>query len=223
MLSEVLNEIDEFENNDDIEMGCIFVFVGNESPISSPEQEEPFGNEGITKLTIKDSNSKKVSVKSSLSINSDQQRFLKFVLARDHSKCIICGEGDANNAAHIISVGSKVDNETLLREYQLDDVSDTSNGSNLCASCHNKYDNYIIGITPLGYIEEKKKNIWEINHSTCIFKSDEERTHKRYPSEKILKWKYDKFLKKKDPNIVKRLYKASVAFFWPKKYKQINK
>ena len=84
--------------------------------------------------------------------------------------------------------GDLSDKISLPQEYQISSLYEAPNGLILCPNCHIKYDSYIIGITPSGYIEENTNGSWKINQSKRIFKSEDILCNKMYPSEKNISY-----------------------------------
>jgi hypothetical protein len=208
-----LSMVDETEDYIDI----LYVYPNEDSPASSPNKVPQFP-------AASDSSRSSSDVSSDNGRSTYQKRFRTELLRRDKERCLLCSTDEALIGAHIVDVDATL---TDLEKEQLD-MKHTSdryavyNGLLLCANCRTSYDNWKLGVDGNGYLVKRDKDAlggWS-RTTTNVYPDPEDRfTNPKNPLGKLLTWKYEKFISKRDKTSTK-VYNTIVSYFTPTKGKK---
>jgi hypothetical protein len=127
----------------------------------------------------------------------------------------LCSEGDSVEGAHIVDAKAKL-TPSQLYELDIESKYEVYNGVLLCPNCHCQYDRWKCGIDKDGFKWHKDKDgCWVKDDSVNIFPPG---TYglRRYPSPKLLDWKFQQFVEKRDNIIVRFATFFSSSPFKPK-------
>jgi 5-methylcytosine-specific restriction endonuclease McrA len=201
-LETVLNYIDE--NEEDLEaLQVLYVYPEDTSPQSSPAKTLLLNNEEFGKEESRSGTShSKTSERS-----SNQSRFAIELHRRD-KVCLLCGETNSLEGAHIVDASAKL-SEVEMNYLGLSTKYEFFNGILLCCNCHCKYDKWIYGIDKDGFLWEKINGKWTKNEKKNIFSSKDERNSRRYPCSRTLEWKFQRFLLNRDKLLSRIMYSFS--------------
>jgi hypothetical protein len=152
---------------------------------------------------------------------SSQDNFHQRVLSRDDSQCVFCNNTITSEleAAHIFEVFRDKDipndDKNFLRQYDIIDMYDTNNGITLCRECHRAFDKRLCCV----HVEHDENGI-AIDHTIIVANAliqnqmntekwielqgksvrvpTENKLLKYWPTEKLFKYREDKFNEKTD-------------------------
>lgn len=196
-LEAVFEYIDENEEIPEA-IQVLYVYPEDISPDNSPvTTPTPYINGEVKNES---SSGKDESVKSDRS--SNQKRFAKDVARRDVS-CRLCGGLNALIGAHIVDVKAKL-TPTELHELGIHSKYEIWNGVLLCAVCHHQYDYWQHGIDKDGFLWKKSNGQWIKDDEVNIYPSLEHKSKKQYPDPKLLEWKFERFVLKRN-NVLARI------------------
>lgn len=203
VLNSMLQKIDTDNNNLEI----LYIYPEEQSPTSSPSKGLP-----PTPREEPDS-SDTTSTKSDRS--TYQKRFKKELVRRDKSQCLLCSSVNALIGAHIVDAEAKLSREEK-EALDMDHASDryaVYNGLLLCANCHTMYDNWQLGIDDDGYLITWVKGGWERDENVNVYPDpSDKKSSPKNPLSVLLKWKYEKFVSKRDKKMT-RLYNGMRGLF----------
>lgn len=189
-LSAVLHDIDS--NSDNLEI--LYVYPEDSSPTTSPTK-------GVSSPAREDvDKSETSSAKSDRS--TYQKRFKKELKRRDKSKCLLCSSVDALIGGHIVDAEAKLSNEEkeALDMFCASDRYAVYSGLLLCANCHSMYDNWQLGVNDDGFLVKWVKDIGWVTDTAVNVYSDpsDKKSSPKNPLSILLKWKFDRFVSKRD-------------------------
>ena len=216
-LEAALEWIDKNVDNNDESLQILYLYPEDSSPNSSPlkssmpidEPNEPDKSDSSSKT----SKSEK---------NTNQKRFKKELLRRYGNNCLVCSQEDTIDGCHIIDDAD--DEEKLSEEqqnfYGLYTQFEKYNGLILCANCHRAYDKlWSLGIDQDGCFWKKVDGEW--TKGKCIF-PDDWLEKAGLPHPKILDWKFQRFLQRRDKistKITRAASSMAAMFISPRKVK----
>ena len=193
-LHEVFNHIDSDCKNLEI----LYLYPEDKSPISSPST-------GVSPSPCEVAHKSETSSSKS-DRSSYQKRFKKELMNRDNSKCLLCSCMDALHASHIVDADDAKLSSDEKRTLGMANASDryaVYNGLLLCANCHSKYDNWELGVDDDGYLITRSVSGtvkgWIRNENVNVYTDpSDKKSSPKNPLSVLLKWKYDRFLLKRD-------------------------
>lgn len=206
--TEALNEVLEAIDGNAEYLEILYVYPDDKSPTTSPSKTaSPPNDEAADKSDAS-------SVKSDRS--TYQKRFKKELLRRDHEKCLLCQSEDALIGAHIVDAEAKLSSEERVT-LDMSTASDryaVYNGLLLCANCHTMYDNWQLGVDDDGYLIKWDKNSgWVKDQGVNVYSDpSDKKSSPRNPWSVLLKWKYDRFVSKRNKTSTK-LYNGVRSLF----------
>lgn len=218
-LESILEEIDSADDEESAQILYVFTpTLNNSSPQNTPMKQSLEEEEKSSESTSKLSEGKKKERD-----RAKQSKFREDLLYRDGEHCRLCSQAPVE-AAHIVDVEAKLTKDEL-RRYGLYDIYYVSNGVILCRLCHWNYDHFVIGINEDGYLVTKQKGKWKTSNTVSIFRTPEEKGLHSSPLKEALRWKYDKFISKRDNKTVIEQMSLTFERLWsPKKdYKFAHK
>ena len=73
------------------------------------------------------------------------------------------------------------------------------NGLLLCSNCHSMYDNWQLGIDEDGYLIKRVGDSWVRDMTVNVYPDpSDKKSSPKNPLSILLKWKYDRFVSKRD-------------------------
>jgi hypothetical protein len=205
-LEKVFGYIEEQLDDCDVEsLQVLFIYPDDASPDSSPNKNLL---EIIEEVKSDSTSNKSDSTKSSR--DTIQKRFARELAVRD-VVCRLCGEERVGFGCHIVDAKAKLTAE-VKHTLEITTTYEVWNGILLCPTCHHLYDHWQIGIDEEGYKWEKVSGRWTRNEIVNIFETPDLCGHRQFPSPKLLKWKFDQFVKNRK-KVVLRLACSFTALF----------
>ena len=187
-LNVAIHDIDSNSENFEI----LYVYPEDDSPTSSPAKVVPSPLEDSEKSDTSSSKSDR---------STYQKRFSKEVRRRDKDVCLLCQSKDALIGAHIVNAEIKLSEEEkeALDMFDASDKYAVYNGLLLCSNCHSMYDNWQLGIDEDGYLIKRVGDSWVRDMTVNVYPDpSDKKSSPKNPLSILLKWKYDRFVSKRD-------------------------
>jgi 5-methylcytosine-specific restriction endonuclease McrA len=212
-LEDILKFIDDKSEFVEEASQVLFVYPEDETPENSPVKTfVPPINEAVRNDVISTSSGSSQTGSAKTDRSTYQRRFAARLATRDET-CRLCGGDKALQGAHIVDaeVALTIDE---MKALDLGHKYDLWNGILLCAVCHQQYDHWKLGIDEDGFLWKKVRSQWVREATVNIFPhpSSEYKERREYPQPRLLKWKFNRFVAKRD-NIIQRVSDGITSLF----------
>lgn len=123
--------------------------------------------------------------------SAHQELFAEEVIQRD-KKCLVCSSVSALEACVIVDVHASLSEKERMELKDLN-VYHVWNGITLCATCHDSYNYWRLGIDEDGHAWMKERGKWTSQERINVYSDPSFKTVRRYPDPMLLKWKFERF------------------------------